>query len=193
MGLVFGSPSFVVSLFLFTTAILAWMSVARGAAHGATIAAVLLDAAHDRYTATSYKFRGTLAMLGVWFVSYLPGAFVTQIWAGSQFSPGNGGGFKELMQWVVLFAVLSAATCLYLLPSDPDAGETGGDLFVGPWFVIFGGWLVGLVWAVTAFSVKGHPEPGDWWVCPAMSWIGVVIFAFHERLEYLKRPREDDS
>ena len=164
----FGSPSLVVATFLILNALWAWWGLARGTV---TLSSVLLDRSWDSLDVGSFKVRATLKTAVAWILCYLPASFVTQLWAGSQFSPGQGGGLSELLRWSGLFGCLTVVGCLYIVPSS---GPVHGDQHWAPLIGLFGGYLLGLIWAVIAFTEKGGPGPGDWWVCPAMSCIGVV-------------------
>jgi len=52
---------------------------------------------------------------------------------------------------------------------------------------------MGLLWAVWAFTTKGGPAPGDWWVCPALSCIGVLGSAVRMRIKTLQSWAEDPT
>ena len=176
LGLVFGSPSLVVSTFLVLNALWAWWSFGRSTA--ATAAAVF-NRSQDWFGPRTLKVTGTRRMAIAWVILYASASFVTQIWAGSQFSPGQGGGLKELLLWSGAFGAVAVAGCFYLTPSR---GPRGGDPEWAPYLGLFGGYMFGLVWAVFAFTWEDGPEPGDWWVCPAMSCIGVLGSALRVRI-----------
>jgi hypothetical protein len=184
LGILVGSPSLVVSTFLVVNSLWAWWSLARDSV---STAKVLLDRSHDKFGLGSFKVRATLRLAVAWSVYYLAASFVTQIWAGSRYSPGQGGGFEELVRWSALFGAVAVLGCLHLVPSRP---QKYGDHHWTPLFGLFGGYLLGLMWAVFAFSAKNGPEPGDWWVCPAMSCIGILGSALRMRIKAAKSWRE---
>lgn len=93
---------------------------------------------------------------------------------------GPGGGLKELLQWSGLFGLIAVSGCLYLVPSR---GPKHGDQHWAPLLGLFGGYLLGLLWAVLAFTTKNGPTPGDWWVCPAMSCVGILGSALRIRIK----------
>lgn len=187
LALAFGSPSFVVSLFLFVNCLWAWWSLGRDTAR---VARVVWDRSLDKPYEKSLKYRATLRLAVGWCIFYGAASFITQIWAGSQYSKSQGGGLKELLQWSAIFGVAAILGCLLLTP-------TRGPQFTDPGWTPFGGmgvgYVIGLVWAVIAFTAKaGGPRPGDWWVCPAMSCIGVWGSSMHKRISayeyWRKRP-----
>lgn len=177
LALLFGSPSLVVSTFLLLNSLWAWWSLGRGAVRTTS---VLLDRSHDQFGRGSFKVQATLRVAVAWCVLYLVASFVTQLWAGSQYSPGQGGGLRELLQWSALFGLIAVGGCLYLVPSRGPKHE---DPHWAPLLGLFGGYLLGLVWAVFAFTAKNGPSPGDWWVCPAMSCVGVLGSALRMRIK----------
>jgi hypothetical protein len=176
----FGSPSLVVSTFVLLNFLWTWWSLARDTVGTAS---VLLDRSYDWFGRGSFKVRAAARTAMVWSGFYLAASFVTQIWAGSQYSPGQGGGFKELVQWSALFGAIAVVGCLYLVPSR-GAKDAGHDW--GPAFGLLGGYLLGMIWAVVAFTAKNGPSPGDWWVCPAMSCIGILGSALRFRIGVIR-------
>ncbi|MFI6233993.1 hypothetical protein ACIBD9_10610 [Micromonospora sp. NPDC050784] len=184
LGLLFGSPSLVVSTFLVVSTLWAWWSFGRDAVG---VTSVLLDRSHDQFRLGSFKVQATLRMAVAWSILYLVASFVTQIWAGSQFSPDQGGGLRELLQWSGIFGLIAVAGCLYLVPSR---APKHGDQHWAPLLGVFGGYLLGLVWAVLAFTQKGGPDPGDWWVCPALSCVGVLGSALRMRKKSVQSWRD---
>jgi hypothetical protein len=124
LGRLFGSPSLVVSTFLVLNSLWSWWSFARGAA---STTSVLLDRSHDQVGRGSFKVQATLRTAVAWSILYLVASFVTQLWAGSQYSPGQGGGLRELLQWSALFGLIAVGGCLYLVPSrGPKRGSALG-------------------------------------------------------------------
>lgn len=180
LGEFFGNPSLVVSTYLFLTALWSWWSFVRGTA--TTIATVFSQPAAPP-TARSFKIGATMRLALGWVLLYGIASFVTQLWAGSRYSPGQGGGLMELLGWSALFGTIAVAGCLLLVPR---VGPRNGDPHWVPLSGIFLGYAVGVAWALWAFSRKGGPTPGDWWVCPALSCIGVVGDAFRMRAKTLR-------
>lgn len=176
LGLIFGSPSLVVSTFLIFNAIWAWWSLGRSAV---ATASSVFNRTNDKIGLKTMKVRGTFRLAIAWTLFYGAASVVTQIWAGSQFSPGQGGGLGELVQWSVIFGVIAVLGCLYITPAK---GPKHTDPGWAPYWGLFGGYALGLLWALFAFTLKGGPDPGDWWVCPALSCIGVLGSAFRMRI-----------
>lgn len=180
LGLAFGSPSLVVSAFLLLNALWAWWSLARDTAK---LTSIIIDRSHDKYERRSFKYGATLRTAVGWACLYIPASYVTQIWAGSEFSPGQGGGLKELLQWSGAFGVLALLACFYLVPSR---GPKFGDRHWAPLLGLVGGYMLGAAWAVYAFTLKNGPDPGDWWVCPAMSCVGVIGSCLRMRIKTIQ-------
>jgi hypothetical protein len=183
LSYLFGSPSLVVTTFLVINAVWAWWGVARKTI---SVTAVLFDRSLDQYQRSSLKVTATLRTAVAWSVFYFVASFVTQIWAGSQFSPGQGGGFKELLHWSALFGAITVAGCLYLIPS-------GDRVYWTYTSGLYGGYILGLIWAVIAFSAKNGPTPGDWWVCPAMSCVGTLGSALRMRIKTFQTLRKNPT
>lgn len=176
LGLVFGSPSFVVSTYVLLASLWAWWSVARSTV---VTGAIVFDRAQDWFGLGTLKVRATARLAIAWAALFGVGSFVTQLWAGSQYSPGQGGGLQELIHWSVIFGAIAVAGCLYLIPArGPKHGDDGWAPYPG----LVGGYVIAALWAVLAFTLKGGPEPGDWWVCPASSCVGVIGSALHLRI-----------
>lgn len=113
-----------------------------------------------------------------WALLYAVLCFVTLLWAGSQFSPGQGGGLTELVQWSVMFGLITVAAAV--------ERAINGDRVIDPKAVMLAaalGHAVGTGIAVYWFTQKGGPHPGDWWVAPACA---TVLAAFWV---YLLAPR----
>ncbi|NJP99710.1 hypothetical protein [Streptomyces zingiberis] len=175
LGLIFGSPSFVVTTFVLANGLWAWWSFGRSAV---VTAAIVFNRSQDRLGRQTLKVRASWRIAVAWTVCYASASVVTQIWAGSRYSPGQGGGLKELLLWSGLFGALAVAGCFYLTPSQ---GPKHGDPYWAPYLGMVGGYAFGLLWAVVAFTRRG-PEPGDWWVCPAASCVGVLGSALRMRI-----------
>ena len=119
---------------------------------------------------TGVPWRALISVAARWFGYLIPAAFVTQIWAGSQFSPGQGGGFTELIGWVALFgAALLAMVGHRGYRADPDRvvrlALRGCTI----------GWFAGVTLAITWFSSKGGPRTGEWFVAPLTATIGAAL------------------
>lgn len=181
LGQVFGSPSLVVSTFAFANALWAWWSLARGSV---TAADAIFNRTHDSWGIRTLKVRSTFRLTIAWVGLYASASFVTQIWSGSPYSPGQGGGIEELLTWSALFGATAVGGCLFLIPA---AGPKHTDPGWAPYWGLVGGYVVGAIWAVTAFTIKGGPTSGDWWVCPALSCIGVLGSALRLRIRALSR------
>ncbi|MET7345478.1 hypothetical protein [Streptomyces sp. NPDC005547] len=175
LGRVFGSPSLVVTTFLVANALWAWWSLGRSTV---ATAATVFNRAQDRLGPQTLKVGATWRITVAWALFYALASFVTQIWAGSQFSPGQGGGIEELLLWSAAFGAITVAGCFYLTPSQ---GPRHGDPRWAPYVGMMGGYACGLIWAVIVFTQRG-PEPGDWWVCPAMSCVGALGSALRMRI-----------
>ena len=176
LGLIFGSPSLVVSTFIVFNTLWAWWSLGRSTV---TIAMVTLNRSHDRFSLNSLKIKSTLRLLLAWLCWYALTSLVTQIWAGSQYSPTQGGGLEELLQWSAVFGAIAVVGCFLLTPTHaPIRGDPGWAPYLG----LYGGYALGLLWAIIAFTFKGGPEAGDWWVCPALSCVGVLGSSLRVRI-----------
>lgn len=106
-----------------------------------------------------------------WVVLYIPLVFVTQIWAGSQFSPGQGGGWRELTTWAAVFGVVAVVACVERAFNgnrivDPGAVTRVAGIGHGV------GTAIALVW----FTSKGGPSTSDWFIAPAVAAAFVVIW-----------------
>lgn len=176
----FDSPSLVVSMFLLLNSLWAWWSLGRSTVN---MGSVLLDRSHDQAVRHSFKRGAGLRTAVAWTVLYLPASLVTQIWAGSAFSHGQGGGLRELLLWSGLFGLVAVVGCIYVVPSKrPKYGDPHWMPLLG----LCGGYLLGALWALMAFTVKNGPEQGDWWVCPALSCIGVLGASLRMRIKALQ-------
>lgn len=177
----FGRASIVVFVWVLATAAIAWIGLARNALRLRDIAASFSSGPKS-----GPKARAIFQLAVIWVVLYGIASFVTQLWAGSQFSPGQGGGLAELLTWSALFGLLTVVGLIILLP--PDYAFTG--IFVTP----FIGYLIGFVYAAVSFTQKGGPVPGDWWVAPAASCCLVLVSASYSRVRYsARRARERSS
>lgn len=179
LGLIFGTPSLVVTTFLVATSLWSWWSLGRSA-----VSTSMLLATRSRDTAIgrSFKTGATLRAAVAWVIFYGAASFVTQLWAGSTYSPGQGGGLGELLRWSAVFGGIAVLGCLIIAPSRAPKHGDGGWLPRG----LFIGYALGLMWALVAFTMNGGPTPGDWWVCPALSCIGVLGSAFQVRLKSVR-------
>lgn len=108
-----------------------------------------------------------------WVLLYGVLSLVTQIWAGSEFSPGQGGGLAELLRWSVIFGVVAIAAAVERAINSSRIIEprtTFRAALVGT----FLGGIGAIVW----FSMKGGPSSGDWWVAPAVAAAAVILWVF---------------
>ncbi len=177
LELVFGSPSLMVSTYVVVNALWSWWSLGRGVIEST---AALLDRSHNRPVFRSLKVGATIRTTVAWIVLYIPASFATQLWAGSQYSPEQGGGLFELVRWSGAFGIIAVAGCAFIVPTR---GPRYGDPNWAPLFGLFGGYALGFVWAIVAFTIKGGPSPGDWWVCPALSCVGVLSATLRIRVK----------
>ena len=176
----FGRASLVVFLWVLITSAIAWIDLARQTGRARTVLSTFFSSQSDA-SGRRGKIRASVQIAGIWIVLYAIASFVTQIWAGSGSSPGQGGGLAELLTWSVMFGVLAVIGVFVILP----AGYTPGVIFSMP--II--GYVVGLVSAVVIFTQKGGPVPGDWWVAPAASCCLVLVAVSHVRLQRaIQRP-----
>ena len=97
-----------------------------------------------------------------WFALFVPLAFITQIWAGSRFSPGKGGGLTELLLWTVLFGAI--ATVLVARRAWTDPATNWVSLAATATII---GFIIGAVLAVFWFQSTGGPSTGKWFIGPA--------------------------
>lgn len=179
LGVMFGSPSLVVSTFLLFNAVWAWGGLAKDAV---TVATVVVDRASAGWKGPSLRRSATWRTGVAWVSLYVPASLVTQIWAGA-YSRSMGGGLAELVGWAALFGGVALVACVVLVPRR---GPRFGDPRWVPLWGLMGGYVGGALWAVIAFSVKGGPQRGDWWVCPAMSCVGVVGSCLRMRIKAVK-------
>lgn len=116
-----------------------------------------------------------------WAAFYLVLSFVTQLWAGSQFSAGQGGGFRELVGWSIAFGVIAVGVSVEREINgrrviDPQAAFVAGVV----------GQVIASVAAIAWFTSKGGPAPGDWWLGPAGAAVCVAVWV------QLLAPRRSD-
>lgn len=178
LGLVFGSPSLVVTLFVFVNCLWAWWSLGRDTVK---LVGVMRDRTLEQPFVQRLRFRASMRLALAWTVLYGVASFITQIWAGSQYSKKQGGGLGELLMWSALFGVIAVFGCFVLAPDR-------GPQFDSPRWAPYGGmglgYMIGLFWAVMAFSSRpGGPKQGDWWICPALSCVGVLGASLNMRIK----------
>jgi hypothetical protein len=173
----FGSPSLVVSTFIALNFVWAWWTFGRSVF---VSTASVLDRSFDTSRTSSFKIRSSIRTGIAWVLLYGVASLVTQLWAGSQYYPGQGGGLGELVGWSVLFGLITVILNLYIVPSR---GPKHGDPNWAPLLGIVNGYVFGLVWAIIAFTSNNGPQPGDWWVCPALSCVGAVGSIFRMRIK----------
>lgn len=106
-----------------------------------------------------------------WAALYAALCLVTQLWAGSQYSAGQGGGLAELVGWSVVFGLVAVGASVERAINGDRVVDPGAVLRVAA--VGHGlGTAVALGW----FTAKGGPERGDWWVAPALAALAVVLW-----------------
>jgi hypothetical protein len=106
-----------------------------------------------------------------WAALYAVLCFVTQLWAGSQYSRGQGGGLDELVRWAAIFGVVA------VVASAERAAA--GQRVIDPQAVLIAaamGHGLGTALAVWWFTAKGGPQPNDWWVAPASAAVCAVLW-----------------
>lgn len=113
-----------------------------------------------------------------WCGAFIPLSLVTQLWAGSQYSPGQGGGLRELLGWSALFGAIVLVMVTERQIRAPGEGCTEYVLGGG-----VPGFIVGAVSAVVWFTSKNGPTTGDWFVGPACAAAGaaVALYIFRSR------------
>lgn len=106
-----------------------------------------------------------------WTLLYGVLSFVTQLWAGSQFSTGQGGGFGELIKWSAIFGAIAVAVVV-------ERAVNGSRVIDGKasFYVAVVGQLIGTGIALMWFTAKGGPTAGDWWVGPACAALAVTLW-----------------
>lgn len=176
----FGRASIVVFMWVLITASIAWIGFGKKAVQTKVLVQRFFSFLSDDYGRRSGKVRTTLQLAGTWAIFYGIASFVTQLWAGSDFSKGQGDGITELISWSVLFGVFTLVCAFFLLPSDYEGGSVFISLFIG--------YGVGLVYATVDFTVNGPPRPGDWWIAPAASCCLVLVAASAARMKRFATP-----
>lgn len=106
-----------------------------------------------------------------WALLYAPMVFITQLWAGSEYSPGQGGGWRELAMWAGVFGVVAVAACVERAANGSRIVDPGAVLKAA-----LAGHAVGTGIAVAWFGAKGAPSVGDWFVAPAMAAAFVIVW-----------------
>lgn len=173
----FGRASLVVFVWVLATALIGWIELARFSGKASQLVSGFFAVSAENFAWRSGKVRTTLRLAWIWTLLYGIASFVTQLWAGSEFSPGQGGGLAELLTWSVTFGVLTVLGALLLLPGQyANAGIYSAPLI---------GYVIGLVYAVINFTQRGGPAPGDWWVAPAASCTVVLVVASYARLRQI--------
>lgn len=117
-----------------------------------------------------------------WTALYAVLCFVTQVWAGSQYSPGQGGGLAELVKWAAIFGAIAVAVAVERVVNGRRLVEP-----MAAFFAAVVGQVVGTGLALAWFTYKGGPQAGDWWIGPAFAAAGVALWA------HLLAPLEQDS
>lgn len=180
----FGRPSLVVSTFLIVNFIWSWWSLGRSAL---SLGAVIASDVPRRAGRAGFKAGAATRLAIGWALLYVPASFVTQLWAGSSYSPGQGGGLAELLRWSAIFGAIAVLSCFAISPSVPPRF---GDKRWAPLSGLFLGYLLGAAWAAVGFTMQGGPENGDWWVAPSMSLVGVLGATLRMRISSIKSWRQ---
>ncbi len=181
LAVFFGRPSLIVSTFLVLNFLWSWWSLGRSALSLGTVIAAEIPGKTSE--GPSFKLAAATRLAAGWMVLYVPAAFITQLWAGGTYSPGQGGGIAELLRWSFLFGVFAVLACYFLSPS---VAPRFGDKRWAPFSGLLFGYLFGAVWAVIGFSMRGGPQEGDWWVAPSMSLVGVLGDVVRMRIRSLQ-------
>lgn len=116
-----------------------------------------------------------------WAALYAVLCFGTQLWAGSQYSTGQGGGLNELVRWSAVFGVVTIAASVERV--------LNGDRVVDPQAVLIAaivGHGIGTAFAMWWYTSKGGPRTNDWWVAPACAALFAVLWV------HLLAPRRRD-
>ena len=132
------------------------------------------------YDPPSRKFRTVLVLSACWVSWYAPACFVTQLWAGNEYSPGQGYGLPELLTWSVLFGAVTIAGAAVMMPHNGSHGLlTVAAVVVG--------YLIGSMVALARFVPQDGPNPGDWWWAPAFSCAFVLVVVAQLRISVIRR------
>lgn len=106
-----------------------------------------------------------------WALLYGVLSFMTQLWAGGQYSAGQGGGLAELVRWSVIFGVIAVAVVAERAINGDRVVEARASFMAA---VV--GQLIGTALALVWFTMKGGPREGDWWVGPAVAALCVALW-----------------
>lgn len=106
-----------------------------------------------------------------WALLYAVLSFLTQLWAGSTYSQGQGGGLAELIKWSVIFGLIAIAVTVERAING-NRVLVGGGVFLAA--VV--GQAIGTGVALYWFTAKGGPIAGDWWVGPAFAALAVTLW-----------------
>jgi hypothetical protein len=93
----FGRASWVVFAWVLITASVAWITLGRQAVNIKAITLRYFSVLTDDYSLKSGKAKATLGLAATWCIFYGIASLVTQLWAGSQFSKGQGNELAELL------------------------------------------------------------------------------------------------
>lgn len=106
-----------------------------------------------------------------WVAAYAVLCFVTQLWAGNQYSPGQGGGLDELVRWAGVFGLVAVVACLERVINGTRVVDPGAVIRVA-----MVGHALATGGALWWFTSKGGPVRGDWWLAPAVAALCVVLW-----------------
>lgn len=122
-----------------------------------------------------------------WALLYAGLSFVTQLWAGSQYSVGQGGGLDELVRWAAIFGVVVVVACVERVINGTRVVDPGAVLLV-----VIVGHAVGTGIAIWWYTTKGGPQQNDWWVAPAVAALFAVLWV-HLLAPRLPQPEQYQS
>lgn len=106
-----------------------------------------------------------------WALLYTALCFVTQLWAGSQYSAGQGGGLAELIGWSAAFGALTVVACVERAMNGSRVVDPGAVFRV-----VMVGHVLGTIAAIIWFTSKNGPDRGDWWIAPAMAALCATLW-----------------
>lgn len=106
-----------------------------------------------------------------WALLYCVLVLLTVIFASWDDPLPQGGGASELAMWSTLFGLIVAGVCTERAARGTRLVDVGGVTKIA-----MVGHVVGAIFAVVYFTMKGGPRPGDWWVGPAFAAAFVSIW-----------------
>lgn len=106
-----------------------------------------------------------------WAALYTALSIGTQLWAGTQFSNGQGGGLGELIMWSAVFGLIAVGVAVERALNGSRIVDPGAAFVAA---VI--GQVAATGIAVWWFTAKGGPRGGDWWIGPALAVLAVALW-----------------